>query len=73
MTRQAVTQTTEVVQDESTNNLHLRGADREDGTATALCNRRYRVFTYEGDSQASLQTQYVTWNACDRCDAKAAR
>ncbi len=63
--------TTELVQDESTNNLHFRGADRENGTPTALCNRRYRVFTYGADAQQSLRAQWDSWNACPRCTKKA--
>lgn len=65
--------TTEIVQDQSTNNLHRRGEDKADGTPSALCNKRYRVFTYDGASQEALQDQYASWNACDRCDAKAAK
>lgn len=68
------TEAREIVQDQSTNNLHLRGEDKEDGTPTALCNKRFRVFTYtDAESQAGLARQYSAWNSCDRCDAKAAR
>jgi hypothetical protein len=63
----------EVVQDQSTNNLHYRGADRDDGTPTALCNRRYRVFTYEGDGQQALRAEWAAWNRCPRCATKAAK
>jgi hypothetical protein len=65
--------TTELVQDQSTNNLHLRGANREDGTPTALCNRRYRVHTYGAESQANLLREWDSWNRCDRCLAKAVK
>lgn len=61
----------EVVQDQSTNNLHLRGEDKADGTPTALCNKRYRVFTYEGSGQESLQAEWASWNRCPRCEKKA--
>jgi hypothetical protein len=67
------TDATELVQDQSTNNLHMRGQDREDGTPTALCNKRFRVFTYTGESQVRLLAQWQSWNACPRCEAKAAR
>jgi len=63
---------TEYVQDQSTNNVvHVRGKDREDGTPTALCNKRYRVFTYKGaGEQSALALQFATWGTCPRCVAK---
>lgn len=61
----------EIVQDQSTNNLHYRGEDREDNTPTALCNKRYRVFTYEGEGQEALAREWDSWNRCPRCEKKA--
>lgn len=69
----SISRPAEVVQDQSTNNLHRRGLDI-DGVPRALCNRRYRVSVYERDSsQASLIDQYVSWNSCPRCEAKHER
>lgn len=65
------TETAELVQDQSTNNLHLRGEDKADGTPTALCNKRYRVFTYGPEGQINLRAEWASYNSCPRCQAKA--
>lgn len=65
--------TTELVQDQTTNNLHYRGEDKADGTPTALCDKRYRVFTYGSAAQENLRAEWASFNRCARCEAKAAR